>query len=178
MPKGTGPNASADKRADSMEAAAPPLRREPSGDGAARSSSETEIPLKRALIMMLLALAACARGPSGHETRTTDVSGTPAPGVVDGTTAAALAARGARVVDVRTPQEFAAGHVPGAVNIPFDEIARRAGEFGDPDSPVVLYCRSGRRSAIAADALRSLGFVKVYDAQRYDRWPLAGGGGR
>jgi rhodanese-related sulfurtransferase len=135
--------------------------------------------MKRALAVILLVSAACAPGPSGHETRTAEFSRVPpAPGVVDGRTAAALAAGGARVVDVRTAQEFAAGHVPGAVNIPFDEISRRAAEVGDPEAPVVLYCRSGRRSAIAGDVLRRLGFEKVYDAQRYDRWPLGGAGER
>jgi phage shock protein E len=133
--------------------------------------------MKHALTVILLAAAACAPSSSGQEPRTTGVTaGLPAPGVVDGKTAAALAAAGARVVDVRTPQEFAAGHVPGAVNIPFDEISRRAGEVGDPEAPVVLYCRSGRRTSIAADALRRLGFEKIYDAQRFDRWPLGGGG--
>jgi phage shock protein E len=135
--------------------------------------------MKHALSVILLVAAACSSGSSGHEPRTTAVTaGLPAAGVVDGKTGAALAAAGARVVDVRTPQEYAAGHVPGAVNIPFDEISRRAGEVGDPEAPVVLYCRSGRRSSIAADSLRRLGFEKIYDAQRYDRWPLGGAGGR
>lgn len=127
--------------------------------------------MKHAVAVILLAAAACAQGPSGQEARTSEVTaGTPTPGVVDGRTAATLAAAGARIVDVRTPQEYAAGHVQGAVNIPFDEISRRAGELGDPAAPVVLYCRSGRRTAIAADALRRLGFERIYDAQRYDRW--------
>jgi rhodanese-related sulfurtransferase len=119
----------------------------------------------------LLAALACSRGASGPPPEARAHEGVPAPGVVDALTGAALAASGAKVVDVRTPAEFAAGHVPGAVNIPFDEIARRAGELGGPETPVVLYCRSGRRSAIAADALRRLGYDKVWDAQRYDRWP-------
>jgi phage shock protein E len=95
----------------------------------------------------------------------------PRPGVVDGTTARALAAAGARVVDVRTPQEFAAGHVPGALNIPHDEIARRAAEIGPPSTKVVVYCRSGRRSAIAADALGKLGYPQVYDLGSFSAWP-------
>jgi rhodanese-related sulfurtransferase len=94
----------------------------------------------------------------------------PTPGVVDGPTARALVAAGVRVVDVRTPAEYALGHVAGALNIPFDEIVRRAGEIGAKDAPVLLYCRSGRRSGIAADALRGLGFQRIYDLQRYDAW--------
>ena len=94
-----------------------------------------------------------------------------APGVVDGATARALVAAGARVVDVRTPQEFASGHVPGAINIPYEEIGKRASEIGPPSTPVVLYCRTGRRSEIAAGALQKAGFSKVYDFKSVTAWP-------
>ena len=90
---------------------------------------------------------------------------------IDGATAKALAAAGAKVVDVRTPQEFASGHVPGAINIPFDEIGKRAAEIGPPSTRVVLYCRTGRRSGIAADALDKAGYKQVYDFQSVTAWP-------
>lgn len=92
------------------------------------------------------------------------------PGVVDGPTARKLVAAGVKVVDVRTPAEFAAGHVPGAVNIPHDQMAARHAEVGPPSTPVLLYCRTGRRTAIAAQALREKGFSRIYDMQSYDRW--------
>ncbi len=95
------------------------------------------------------------------------------PGVVDGKAAHALVAGGIKVVDVRTPGEFAAGHVPGAVNIPFDEMPRRFSEVGPPAAPVLVYCKSGRRSAIAIGTLREKGFTKIYDLQAYDRWVAA-----
>ena len=60
------------------------------------------------------------------------------------------------VIDVRTPDEYAAGHIPGSLLIPFDEI--------------VVYCRSGRRSAIAADTLISLGYAKIYDLGAVSSW--------
>lgn len=130
-----------------------------------------------ALALAATLLLACTPRPAGHREEAATTSGgephAPAPGVVDGETGAALARGGARVVDVRTPAEFAAGHVPGAVNVPFDEVRRRAAELGGPETPLVLYCRSGRRSAIAAEALRELGYSKVWDAQRLDRWPAA-----
>jgi rhodanese-related sulfurtransferase len=91
-------------------------------------------------------------------------------GVVDGPTARRLVATGVKVVDVRTPAEFRAGHVPGAVNIPFDELAQRAGEVGPGSAPVLLYCQTGRRSAIAAETLRQKGFTRLYDLQSYERW--------
>src|SRR5512134_1951806 len=64
------------------------------------------------------------------------------------------------VLDVRTPEEFAAGHVPGAVNVPHDQLANRLAEV-PRDKDVVVYCRSGRRSLIAADILATNGFKRV-----------------
>jgi phage shock protein E len=92
------------------------------------------------------------------------------PGLVDAATARKLVAAGVKVVDVRTPAEFQAGHVPGAVNIPFDQMPRRSGELGPPSTPLVLYCRSGRRSGIAVGTLKQQGFTRLYDLQAYDRW--------
>lgn len=94
----------------------------------------------------------------------------PPPGVVSGATAQAISAGGAVIVDVRTPWEFEAGHAKGAVNIPFDQIAARAGEL-PRDRPVVLYCRTGRRSGIAAGELQRLGFTQLYDFQTLTSWP-------
>lgn len=66
------------------------------------------------------------------------------------------------VLDVRTPEEFAAGHVPGARNVSHDQIAARLAELsGLKDRQVVLYCRSGRRSALAGDVLQRAGFSKL-----------------
>jgi len=93
-----------------------------------------------------------------------------APGLVDGPTAHRLQATGVVVVDVRTPSEFATGHVPGAKNIPYDEMEKRFSEVGPPSAPVLLYCRSGRRSGIAAQVLKEKGFSRLYDLQDYDRW--------
>jgi phage shock protein E len=92
------------------------------------------------------------------------------PGIVEAETARRLVAAGVVVVDVRTKGEFDAGHVPGALNIPFDEISARAGEVGPPSTPVLLYCRTGRRTAIATQALKANGFTRIYDLQSYDRW--------
>ena len=61
------------------------------------------------------------------------------------------------VLDVRTPEEFASGHVPGAVNIPYDQVASRVAEI-PKDKEVVLYCRSGRRAGLAAAELEKAGY--------------------
>ena len=113
------------------------------------------------------ALAGCAPAVANDSAP----AGRPAPGIVSGEQGKRLVEEGMRVIDVRTPQEFAAGHVPGAVNIPFDQIAARAAEVGDPSKPVLLYCRTGRRSGIATQTLRSLGFQEIYDMQALSAWP-------
>ena len=94
----------------------------------------------------------------------------PGKGDVSGAEARRLVASGARLVDVRTEGEFAAGHVPGAVNIPVQELGRRVGELEPKDRPVVLYCRSGSRSSRAAHMLRSAGFSHVHDLGGMSRW--------
>ncbi|MBK9657010.1 MAG: rhodanese-like domain-containing protein [Rhodanobacteraceae bacterium] len=90
---------------------------------------------------------------------------------IDGERLLQLQATGVPIVDVREPAEFAAGHVPGAVNIPRGvlefEIDGHPAVNGikDPalahrELPIVVYCRSGGRSALAAEALKRLGFVE------------------
>ncbi|WP_341503202.1 rhodanese-like domain-containing protein [Gallaecimonas sp. GXIMD4217] len=66
------------------------------------------------------------------------------------------------ILDVRTPEEFADGHVPNAVNISHTELEGRLAEvLAYQDKPVVVYCRSGRRAGIAADILEKAGFSQV-----------------
>jgi rhodanese-related sulfurtransferase len=66
------------------------------------------------------------------------------------------------ILDVRTPEEFVQGHVPGAINIPHDKLADRIAELmGEKNKDVVLYCRSGRRAVLAADTLKANGFTKL-----------------
>ncbi|MDS4028697.1 MAG: rhodanese-like domain-containing protein [Candidatus Contendobacter sp.] len=66
------------------------------------------------------------------------------------------------IIDVRTTEEYRAGHVREAINIPYDEIAARiAAVAPDRNSGIVLYCRSGRRSGIAEQALRQMGYRQV-----------------
>jgi phage shock protein E len=69
------------------------------------------------------------------------------------------AAEQAFLIDVRTPQEFAEGHLAGAVNIEYQEIVAKIGEVtSDKNAPIELYCRRGGRSGIAQDALREAGY--------------------
>jgi rhodanese-related sulfurtransferase len=64
------------------------------------------------------------------------------------------------LLDVRTPEEYAAGHIPGAVNIPYDQVGTRLSEIPKSDE-VVLYCRSGRRAGLAAETLAAAGYTRL-----------------
>lgn len=71
---------------------------------------------------------------------------------------------GARVVDVRTPGEFASGHFEGAVNIPLGEVGTRVpAELPDRTQPILLYCASGTRSGMAMNQLRTLGYLNAHN---------------
>jgi rhodanese-related sulfurtransferase len=65
---------------------------------------------------------------------------------------------GAQTVDVRTAAEHAASHISGAAHIPLDRLDQESAETLDTARPVVVYCRGGNRSAMAAEALRNSGF--------------------
>lgn len=68
------------------------------------------------------------------------------------------------VLDVRSPEEFEQGHIPGAVLLPDSEVRENAlGVMPDKDQVILVYCRSGRRSEGAARALIDLGYTRVYD---------------
>lgn len=77
---------------------------------------------------------------------------------------------GAVLLDVRTPQEFAAGHLDGAVNIPVQELEQRLGELPAKDRQYVIYCHSGRRSAIAKRMLESRGYTQLLDLGAMTNW--------
>lgn len=84
-----------------------------------------------------------------------------------------MAAGGALVVDVRTQEEFDSGHVCGAVLLPLDEITQDSASAVVPDKSqtVLVYCRSGRRSAQAAQILAGMGYEHVYDFGGIQSWP-------
>jgi rhodanese-related sulfurtransferase len=95
--------------------------------------------------------------------------------------------RGVPVIDVREPAEYAAGHLPGAVSIPRGVLefevdghpavnGERDPALAHRDRPVVLYCRTGGRSALAAEALQRLGFAQPLSlAGGFTGWVDAGG---
>ncbi len=79
---------------------------------------------------------------------------------------------GALVVDVRTADEFLDGAYPGAINIPVGELLSRLNELGPKDRPIVLYCATGSRSALAAKLLKVAGWKDVTNAGGLEDMPL------
>jgi rhodanese-related sulfurtransferase len=93
--------------------------------------------------------------------------------VVSREEAGAMLEEGAQLVDVRVAHEWDAGHIPGATHLPLEELAERSGEL-DPDRLVVLYCRGGTRSSMAAEALDGAGFDAVKLSEGIVGWDEAG----
>ena len=76
------------------------------------------------------------------------------------------------LLDVRTQEEYDQGHIKGAVLIPSTELSRRApAELPDKEALIILYCRSGNRSAAAARELADLGYTRVFDLGGIIDWP-------
>jgi rhodanese-related sulfurtransferase len=127
----------------------------------------------RPSVRLVLALALVAAFAAGCSGTTSDAA---AGGVRTVAAAEAVKMIDSRtVIDVRTPAEYAAGHVAGAQNIDVE-----AADFGsriaalDKNAPYLLYCRSGRRSALAADQMKQAGFTDVVDAGGLDGLVAAG----
>ena len=76
------------------------------------------------------------------------------------------------ILDVRSQEEFDQGHIPGAILIPDTEIEARAEkELHDKDQLILVYCRSGRRSKLAAESLVKLGYTNIREFGGIIDWP-------
>lgn len=89
---------------------------------------------------------------------------------VSGSEARALVSKGAALIDVRSPREFSGGHIEGAINVPVGELSARLDELGEKSGDIVLYCRSGARSAMAKRLLERNGFENVHDLGGMGQW--------
>lgn len=103
------------------------------------------------LLTVLLLLSACTRTEGEYRK-------------ITAAEAADRMGEGVVILDVRTRAEFDKGHIPDALLLPDSELAQRAEEvLPDKDQTILVYCRSGRRSAEAAKALVGMGYTAVYD---------------
>jgi rhodanese-related sulfurtransferase len=119
--------------------------------------------LRRWAVGLAVAVAACGAGGS--------------PAIAPATLADQIAAGTAPVVlDVRSTGEYEAGHVPGAIHIPFQQVGSRLDELpAAPDAPIVVYCAHGPRAAWAGRALRQAGHTQVlYLEGHMTAWRKAG----
>jgi rhodanese-related sulfurtransferase len=115
--------------------------------------------LSLAILALVAVLTVAACGSDGAGDRSGAYTVTPDEAV-------ALIEEGERtVIDVRTPAEFDQAHIVGALNIDVDgaDFEARIAEL-DPDEPVLLYCRSGNRSAVAAGQMEEIGIKDIADA--------------
>jgi rhodanese-related sulfurtransferase len=78
------------------------------------------------------------------------------------------------VVDVRPPSYFAAGHIPGAVNIPAPDLLDNLDKLGANDRPIVVYCVSGLAAAVSMESLTLVGYTNVRTLGGFSNWTNAG----
>lgn len=109
-------------------------------------------------IMGLLLLSACANGAS-----VTKISAAKAKEMMD--------TQEVIIVDVRTQAEYDEGYIPNAILIPNESIEGEPMELVDKDATILVYCRSGNRSAQAAKKLVDFGYTNVYDFGGIIDWP-------
>lgn len=78
--------------------------------------------------------------------------------------------QGAVLLDVREPDEYAAGHISGSANLPLSEIRSAEDRFPDMDTPLFVYCLSGARSSKAITALGEMGYTKLTNLGGIRAW--------
>ena len=125
--------------------------------------------MMKKLIFLLLAamlLTACGQDNENHrEAIYVNITAEEAKQIMD-------SQEGYLILDVREQEEYDAGHIPGAIVIPHTEIAEKASEaLPDKDQLILVYCRSGRRSKIAAEALAELGYTNIREFGGIQDWP-------
>ena len=120
------------------------------------------------LILLLLAallLCGCAGEENDREAIYMNISAQEAKEIMDTET-------GYIILDVRAQSEFDQGHIPGAILIPDTDITEKAESIlTDKDQLILVYCRSGRRSKLAAEALVELGYTNIKEFGGIIDWP-------
>lgn len=115
--------------------------------------------------LLVFLLAGCAGGTKMVKTSYTTISAAQAKTIIEEN-------EEVLILDVRTPEEFAGGHLENAILIPDYELDSRAqDEILDKDALILVYCRSGVRSAGAAENLAAMGYTNIYDIGGIISWP-------
>ncbi len=130
-----------------------------------------QLPIVLILVLLLIPLAACGATQSSSSSSTEESTGG-YQSISPETAQAMLEEGGVTLVDVRTQSEYESAHIPGAILIPNETIADTQPEaLPDKNAAIVVYCRSGRRSAEAASKLAALGYTDIYDLGGIIDWP-------
>ncbi|MCA9545893.1 MAG: rhodanese-like domain-containing protein [Myxococcales bacterium] len=123
------------------------------------------------LLALLVTLPACSKGePKPAAAPAPAAGGSAAAAQPADPVAAVLQQDGRKLIDVRTPGEFAAGHVPGSINIPVNQMADIEAAIGGKDQPAVLFCASGRRSGMALTALKAKGYTNLVNGGGFQQF--------
>ena len=116
------------------------------------------------LLLSVLFLAGCAL-PAGQEVSYRQIN-------MDEAITMMEEESGYIILDVRTPEEFAERHIPGAINIPNETIStEEIPELPDKDQLILVYCRSGNRSKQASEKLAALGYTNIVEFGGINDWP-------
>ena len=120
----------------------------------------------RIVLLVAVLLAACGQDiEKDQEAVYVNITAEEAKQIMDGE-------EGYIILDVREQDEYDAGHIPGAILIPYTQIKEKANEMlTDKDQLILVYCRSGRRSKIAAEALVELGYTNIKEFGGILDWP-------
>ena len=120
----------------------------------------------RIVLLVAVLLAACGQDiEKDREAVYVNITAEEAKQIMDGE-------EGYIILDVREQDEYDAGHIPGAILIPYTQIKEKANEMlTDKDQLILVYCRSGRRSKIAAEALVELGYTNIKEFGGIIDWP-------
>ena len=117
------------------------------------------------LLLAVMLLAACAQEETKQEAVYMNITAQEAKEIMDRES-------GYVILDVRTREEYDQGRIPGAIVISHEEVADKAEEtLTDKDQLILVYCRSGRRSKIAAEALVELGYTNILEFGGILDWP-------
>ena len=116
-------------------------------------------------LLYLLLLSGCSQNETITETNYMQITAKEAKNIMDNETDYII-------LDVRTEEEFSEGHIDGAILIPDYEITDKAEEIlTDKDQLILVYCRSGRRSKLAADSLVTMGYTNIKEFGGIIDWP-------
>ncbi len=116
-------------------------------------------------LLYLLLLSGCSQSETITETNYMQITAKEAKNIMDHETDYII-------LDVRTEEEFSEGHIDGAILIPDYEIADKAEKIlTDKDQLILVYCRSGRRSKLAADSLVTMGYTNIKEFGGIIDWP-------